>query len=293
MAIHETGTFDAAARTLGISTSAVSQRVRALESSLGRVLIRRTTPCTLTTDGAAVLRHARAQQLLVAELGEELGLTPASSSGTKEPEVPAAWHPRTRVRVAVNADSLATWFAPIVAASTSWEIGLELVVADEARTASLLRDGRVMCAVSSSPDRISGCRVMELGAITYAPMVATDLLAQVPAGCSPAAALPMLAFDADDDLQHLALREASLEPDAPRAMIPSPAAFHAAVVSGLGWGMIPQADVAAHPGLVAVPGLAPVSRQLFWHRWSLRSASLDLLTDAVTAALPATGTRRR
>ena len=38
-AIAETGTFEAAAARLGISPSAASQRIRALESALGRILI--------------------------------------------------------------------------------------------------------------------------------------------------------------------------------------------------------------------------------------------------------------
>lgn len=46
--IAEEGTFDAAARRLHITPSAVSQRIRALERAAGQVLVRRTTPCTAT-----------------------------------------------------------------------------------------------------------------------------------------------------------------------------------------------------------------------------------------------------
>ena len=55
-AIAETGTFEAAAARLGISPSAASQRIRALESALGRILVQRTTPCAMTDDGAVRTR---------------------------------------------------------------------------------------------------------------------------------------------------------------------------------------------------------------------------------------------
>ena len=71
-AIAETGTFEAAAARLGISPSAASQRIRALESALGRILVQRTTPCAMTDDGAVVLRYARAQALLAREMAAEL-----------------------------------------------------------------------------------------------------------------------------------------------------------------------------------------------------------------------------
>ena len=84
-AIAETGTFEAAAARLGISPSAASQRIRALESALGRILVQRTTPCAMTDDGAVVLRYARAQALLAREMAAELalasGAAPAAGAG--------------------------------------------------------------------------------------------------------------------------------------------------------------------------------------------------------------------
>ena len=53
-AVADTGAFEAAARRLAVSTSAVSQRIRALESALGRVLVRRGSPSTPTPDGEVV-----------------------------------------------------------------------------------------------------------------------------------------------------------------------------------------------------------------------------------------------
>ena len=63
--------------------------------------------------------------------------------------------------------------------------------------------------------------------------------------------------------------------------MPTTSGFLAAIEAGLGWGVFPQDRLAGHPDLVPVPGLATVERELFWHRWSIASTSLDRLTDAV------------
>ncbi len=44
VAVVDHGTFEAAARALHVTPSAVSQRVRALESAVGQVLVRRAAP---------------------------------------------------------------------------------------------------------------------------------------------------------------------------------------------------------------------------------------------------------
>ena len=61
------GTFDAAARALHVTPSAVSQRVKALETSVGQVLLIRSKPVRATTPGETLLRAARQIRALSAE----------------------------------------------------------------------------------------------------------------------------------------------------------------------------------------------------------------------------------
>jgi LysR family transcriptional regulator, chromosome initiation inhibitor len=65
-AVLREGSFEAAARSLHLTPSAVSQRIKLLEERLGRVLIRRAAPCTATGAGQALQRHAQQLQLLEA-----------------------------------------------------------------------------------------------------------------------------------------------------------------------------------------------------------------------------------
>ena len=290
-AIARAGTFEAAARLLGVSTSAVSQRIRALESGLGRILIRRGTPSTMTEEGAVVLRYARQQALLAAEMAAELDLDASDGPGGEDGTSGHGWgRQAVLLTVAVNADSLETWFTGVLRRAVGWQARLELRVADEARTAELLRSGQVMCAVSSSGTRVAGCRCERLGPLRYTPMVSPTVLAAHDGGRAQPGDLPAVRFDADDDLQDLALAAAGLPgegaraPRPARASVPTAAGFAAAIEAGLGWGMLPPGQLGRHPGLVPVPGLAPVERNLFWHRWSIGSPSLDLLSAAVRAS---------
>src|SRR3954462_15903389 len=97
VAIADHGPFDAAARALHVSPSAVSQRVRALEREVGQVVVRRGTACVPAEAGAALVRLGRQTQLLDDEARAALQVN----------------FVRVEVTVAVNADSLATWFRDV------------------------------------------------------------------------------------------------------------------------------------------------------------------------------------
>ena len=64
VAIADHGSFDAAARVLHVTPSAVSQRIRALEAHAGQVLLSRGTPCRPTAAGEGWVRFGRLLRLL-------------------------------------------------------------------------------------------------------------------------------------------------------------------------------------------------------------------------------------
>src|ERR1700712_1596519 len=89
------GTFDAAARVLHVTPSAISQRIKALEVSVGRVLLVRSKPIQPTAAGQALARLAGQVSALTADVAAELGGDGAPDRAVVVP-------------LAVNADSLAT-----------------------------------------------------------------------------------------------------------------------------------------------------------------------------------------
>jgi LysR family transcriptional regulator (chromosome initiation inhibitor) len=265
------GTFEAAARSLHVTPSAVSQRIRALESSAGRVLLVRSKPVEPTAAGRTVLRLAREVELLSADADRELG------DGSGMPVLP----------VAVNADSLATWFLEALAPLAA-EFCFDLRREDQERTSELLRDGSVVAAVTAESDPVPGCSVTRLGTMHYQPCASVAFARRWFAGGVDREALsraPVVVFDRADDLQDQWLRRFG-HPRQPRHHVPSTADFGEAVRRGFGWGMLLPAQIAAF-GPEELSDLDPdggVDVLLHWQRWKIRSPSLDRLSDAVLAA---------
>ncbi|WP_432138106.1 MULTISPECIES: LysR family transcriptional regulator ArgP [unclassified Streptomyces] len=279
LAVVDEGTFDAAAAALHVTPSAVSQRVKALERRTGRVLLLRTKPVRPTESGEIVVRFARQLARLERDTRAELGM-----SGAGEP---------TRVSVAVNADSLATWFLPaLTRVAREPRLCFELHREDETRTAELLREGLVMAAVTSSPDAVTGCSVRRLGTMRYL-AAATPGFAERHLGGSLGEALaeaPVVTFDRSDDLQDAFVRR--LRPGRGRAgtvrhAVPTSEGFVSAVAAGLGWGMVPRAQAAEllRTGrLVSLAPDRPLDVPLYWQQWRLDSPALAALAESVARA---------
>lgn len=272
VAIADHGSFDAAARQLHITPSAVSQRIRALEAAAGQVLISRGTPCRPTPHGEWLVRLGRQTRFLYDEATQ--ALTDATIV-----ELP----------VAVNADSLAAWFREVLAEAADWEgTSIRLRVEDQAYSQELLRRGDVLAAVTSDAAAVQGCSVDSLGALRYVPAAAPGLLARWQRGTSPDwAAMPVMIFNAKDDLQHELLRRYGVA-DGPAVVhqVPSTADFYECVRLGLGWGMLPEPQARGDLASGALIRLSDdvIDVPLYWQRWRLDSPKLAALTAAVRTA---------
>ena len=272
VAIAEHGSFEAAARELHITPSAVSQRIRALEAMAGQVLVSRGAPCRPTPHGERLVRLGRQTRLLYDEASAALGAVATV-------ELP----------VAVNADSLTTWFRDVLATAAGWDgTAIRLQVEDQAYSQRLLRSGDVLAAVTSDPEAVQGCSAEPLGALDYVPAAAAAFAGRWRRGRAPDwAAMPAVVFGAKDDLQRDMLRRRGV-PQLPPVVhqVPTSADFLEAVRIGLGWGMLPELQARAGLAsgqLVRLSGDV-LDVPLFWQRWRLDSPRLTTLTDAVREA---------
>lgn len=282
-AVVRLGTFDAAARELHVTPSAVSQRVKALETRVGRVLVHRVKPIEPTEAGHVLVRLAVQVELLereaVAELVEEQGGDPAEGT------------PYVSVPIAVNSDTLYTWLIDaLLVVQGAHRVTFEVVREDQSRTTERLRRGDVMGAITSDPRPVPGCRVVRLGRLRYV-AVATPayVAAHLPHVTSAELAqAPLIAFDRSDTLQHDFLRKVTRRHLAPPVTyLPSVREFDNAVRRGMGWGMIPAAQAAGDLAAGRLVELHPGRHSdvpLYWQHWRLGSAIVTDLTDAVVAA---------
>ncbi len=277
LAVLEHGTFDAAAGALHVTASAVSQRIKAMEQAAGQVLLQRSTPITATAAGTIVHRLARQLRQLEADAAVDLGLTGAAQ-GT--------------LAVVVNADSLATWFMDALALVPTYEgVAYEIVREDEHHSVALLRSGEVMAAVTAMAVPVQGCTVASLGAMEYRAVASADFMARwFPNGFSAEtfAAAPTVQFDRHDTLQNNFFSAVTgTELRGVQHFIPDTIQFAEAVKQGLGWGLMPEAHCAEDlrsGGLVELLAGRITQVPLYWQRWKIQSAALDLLTNAVMNA---------
>lgn len=272
-AIVDEGTLDAAAQRLHLTPSAVSQRLKALERLVGRVLLVRTKPARVTPAGHAIVRLARQLALLEHDALVALGDEEAG---------------RVSIPLAVNADSLGTWFlTPLARLSARRPVVFELHRDDQDFTAGLLEAGTVMGAVTSRAEPVSGCRVVPLGSMRYHAVATPDFVAAwLPDGLTADALTraPVVDFDRRDDLQTQWLIAAGADPSAVwRHFVPASHDYARAVIAGLGWGLLPAFQSASELGTGALVTLGgePIDVPLYWQQWKLRSPLLDEVAQEI------------
>ena len=273
-AIHRRGSLEAAAAVLGVTPSAISQRLKALEDRVGCRLIRRGSPCSATPAGLRLIRHHDEIAALEAAVAQDLRIDSAGP---------------VTLRLAVNADSLATWVIPALAAVP--DVLFDLVIDDQAYSQEWLKRGEVAAAVTSHPGPLQGCDTLPLGTLRYHATASPAFVARwLAEGISPQtlARAPALTFSDKDALQADWVRQVCGAPLVlPTHRIASSHGFVDAALAGLGWGMNPAPLVAGHLAAGRLVELVPgrvLEVPLFWQFARLAAPVLAPVTRAMRAA---------
>lgn len=280
-AVVEHGGFGPAAKALSLTLAAVSLRIKSLEDTLGQRLLVRGKRVRATPAGQALLGHVKQVRLMEADVLNGLqGGSPGDG---------VRWQ---NLSVAINADSVASWFLPGVAPLLRrHHLLLEIVIDDQDHTHDALKSGDVMGCVTTLASAMRGCVAEPLGVMRYLCVGAPDLLkrCRTPRGAvSPHKLLaqPAVIFNRKDALQdafleqHFGLRQ----PHYPRHFAPAVEAFETALELGLGWGMVPEQHLTRRVGLQEVLPGASVDVVLYWQHWAHESVSAQRLTAAVKTA---------
>ncbi|MFT4173986.1 MAG: LysR family transcriptional regulator ArgP [Rhodocyclaceae bacterium] len=279
LAVIETGSFEKAASHLHVTQSAVSQRVRALESRLGGPLVVRSRPCRPTPQGQRLLRFLRRAALLEQELAAEW-----APPGANTPHA---------ISLAINADTLGTWFLPAVAPLLMEQnLLLDVTVDDQDHTFALLEAGAAVGCVSTESRPMRGCVAESLGAMRYR-MVATPAFVARWFGAGftrePARHAPVMVFNRKDALQaDFLMQRFGLAADAyPSHYVPSNEAYFVALRASLGYGLVPElqcGEALARGEVVDLAPDSPVDVALYWHAWKVQSPRLEALTASIVDA---------
>ncbi|MFZ5548451.1 MAG: LysR family transcriptional regulator ArgP [Pseudomonadota bacterium] len=282
-AVLREGSFERAARALHLTPSAVSQRVKLLEERVGQVLVVRSSPTRATPAGRALARHAEQVGLLEHALLAEL---PALAHGVQG---------RVTLPVAVNADSLASWFIAAAAEATAdAPLLLDVSLDDQDHTAEWLKSGEVVAAVTALADAVPGCRSVPLGRLRYCATASPAFMQRHFAdgvSASSLAQAPALTFNRRDRLQdQWAQQVLGHDQPAPTHWLPSTQAFVDGCLAGLGWGMNMQAIVQPLLDRGELVELVPgqtLAVPLYWQHKRRGPPVLEALSRAVQQAAAA------
>ena len=291
-AVLEHGGFGPAAQALNLTLAAISLRIKGLEAAMGQRLLVRGKTVRATPAGQALLAHIKQLRMMEADL---LGNVPRTKGAA------SAWQ---TLGVAVNADSLASWLLPGVAASLArHRLLLDVVIDDQDHTHEALKNGDVVGCVSTLAQPMRGCLAEPLGVMRYRCVAAPALVQQCRTKTGAVSghrllATPAIIFNRKDGLQDafLAQHFALTAPQYPRHFVPAVDAYDSALAHGMGWGMVPDQFLVHREGRLPLEELLPgsaveVEVALYWHHWEREPLVAQRLTGAVKGAAGGLGTR--
>jgi len=244
------------------------------------VLIERGTPCIATEKGAWLCRHMELVGMLENDLLKHLPSLGDQQAGP------------TTVDIAVNADSLGTWFLPAAAAfAQNSTVVLNIAVDDQEHTAEALRRGRVLAAVTALAEPVAGCRTIPLGRLRYLATASPDFMRRhFPHGVTSEALAhaPAMTFNQKDLLQSdWVVKVFGAAVSGPSHFLPSTQGFVEACLLGMGWCLNPIHLVRNHLAsgrlVELVPG-AVLDISLHWQVSRLAAGQFSELTNAVVEA---------
>ncbi len=271
--IIDEGGFEAGAKVLNLTTGAVSQRIRRLESMVGMQLVVRGRPPHLTETGEQIMSFARRIWLLQNEMDRSIALDR---------------DPRATIPVAVNHDSLACWFLEAVKSFTK-EVGLfvDVKTSNSEETHELFVAGHVLATVTSNPKPVPGCKVRYIGTIQYMAVCSQDFAATYfPSGVDANSLrnAPAVYYDRQDSVSSPLLKAYGLNPNnVQRHYLPGTAELYRATAIGMGWSTMPVPYLEMHSNAPQFITLQPASIpvKLYWKTWDMTSKEIATLDSHV------------
>lgn len=271
-AVISEGGFEKASKKLFITQSAVSRRLHQLEAKLGEPVLIRTQPPTPTALGKRLLNHL--QQVLQLEVA----LNVEALNEHTDLNTPLS------VKLAANADSLATWLPEALAVldtELACKLRFEVISEDQSIAHKRMKDGEVMVCISSSPEPVNGGLVSPLGAIRYKAIASPDFIKRHKlTELSQLAHLPCLVFSEYDKLQHQFLEDINGSAPLFTHIYPSSEGFKQAMIAGLGYGLLPTLQLGDSLIKGELVDLFPeyyIDTPLYWHYWQTESPQLKTL----------------
>lgn len=275
-AVLKEQSFDKAAKRLHITQSAISQRIKTLETEYGQPLLIRSQPIKATPLGQKLLGHYQRVLQLEAELNKQL-------DSHKQLQL---------LPLAVNADSLATWFVDALSPLLQQQqIELNLYVEDESRTWERLSSGEALACITSKQKVMAGGESHFLGYMEYLCVATPDFINRYFAegiNTNSLQLAPAITFDQHDDMHirfladHFSLQQGQY----PCHTIRSSQGFVDLTLAHGAYSLNSRLHIQKHLQTGELINLLPhkvVYIPLYWHCWQLSSSLIQDLTNNIMA----------
>lgn len=282
LAVEREGSFEGAARALGVTSSAVSQRIKLLEERIGAVVINRHPPIKPTHIGIELCRHAETVSILEDKIIRSNDCVPVSQD-----------HRKPVIKIVVNDDSLSSWFMDVLKmdAEKNASYMFEVSIADQDYSIDELKFGAVLAAISINKTPVQGFGSRYLGMHVYRATASPDYVKRYfPNGVTLEAlkSVPALRYSALDDLQQQWIKQNFGETIIHDTYIlPSSPGFVQACLGNVAWGMNPSQMVDKYiksGDLVELIPDAALNKPLYWHCSRMVSEPLKYFTQYVIEA---------
>lgn len=272
--VLELQSFEVAAKKLHITQSAVSQRIKGLETHYGEPLMIRILPYKSTRLGELLIGHYKRICLLEKSLEQQLTIS----------------ENRLHISIALNRDSLETWFLDLIDNKDFFNnVKLEIIADDQELTLDYLRKGLVSAALSTSEKNIQGGTVTLLGNMEYIMVASPSFIKQHFSDKNQKKCLLnaiAIKYDKNDLLHERYLEKffGINEADLQFHFIPSLRGFRKYALQGYGYGLIPKIDIMQELKKKKLLALYPDKVwkvPLYWHSWDVDSKIYKQFNDDI------------
>ncbi|MDC7124663.1 MAG: ArgP/LysG family DNA-binding transcriptional regulator [Spirochaetales bacterium] len=269
-AVLEYGGFDKAADALGLTQSAVTQRVKQLETQVGKPVLIRTNPPEVTKAGLPLYTHFKKIRVLEEELQNDMD---NDISGTP-------------LSIGVNASTLGSWFLPVLRHIMKSTL-IDLHVGEAKVVHQLLQQGSIAGCISLRKRPSRGCYVEYLGKLVLRCVSTREFKQQYfpkGIGIKEMQETPAVLFHAESQMLRLYQKNVmGIAPfDVPTHVIPSQYEYLQMISNGVAYGFLPEQlfkQVKADKGLIDLSPLHPIIIPQYWHRWGIESELLESITQ--------------
>lgn len=260
--VVEQGSFERAASYMGLTQSAVSQRIKLLESRLGKPVLIRGAELLTTEVGQALLNHVSKVRLLEEQLSTTVAL----------PDNEAV-----RIRLAVNADSLSCWWFPAVAEYLGRQnLMLDIVIEDQNYGLERMKKGDVSACLCTTSKPLQGARSAFIGNLECALYASPEFAKKYfPNGLTSDAieSAPAVIYGYKDELHDVAMKDMGVTARYPFHLCPSSEGIEQMINAGMAYGIlaVKQVQRSVDDGkcvrLTQIDETPGLNIPLYWHYW--------------------------